>query len=161
VVSMSTTYQHQEAALSLALAALARLPVRVLVTLGHSVRAEDIELPANAEPVRWVPHRQVFPEASLVVTHAGLGTVLAALACGVPLLCLPLGREQPLNAARVEALGAGLVLPPTAAEADVRQAAERLLAEPSFRNAAQRFATVSAGYGDGARAVEALEALIP
>lgn len=158
---MSTTYQHQEAALALALGALAGLPVRVLVTLGHNLRAEDIRVPENAEVARWVPHRQVFPEAALVVTHAGLGTVLAALACGVPLLCLPLGREQPLNAERVQALGAGFVLSPTATETEVREAAERLLAEPSFRDSAQRLATVIAGYGDGARAMAALEALLP
>ena len=161
VVSMSTTYQHQEAALALALGALAGLPVRVLVTLGHNLRAEDIRVPENAEVARWVPHRQVFPEAALVVTHAGLGTVLAALACGVPLLCLPLGREQPLNAERVQALGAGLALSPAAAEAEVREAVRRLLSEPSFRTAAQQFAAAIAGYADGARAVEALEGLLP
>jgi UDP:flavonoid glycosyltransferase YjiC (YdhE family) len=161
VVSMSTTYQHQEAALALVLGALAELPVRVLVTLGPNVRADDIPLPANAEAARWIPHRQVFPEAALVVTHAGLGTVLAALACGVPLLCLPQGREQPLNAGRVAALGAGLALAPTASGAEVREAVERLLAEPSFREAAQQLATAIAGYGDGARAVAALEALLP
>ncbi|MGZ4387674.1 MAG: glycosyltransferase, partial [Gaiellaceae bacterium] len=160
VVSMSTTYQHQEAALALVLDALAELPVRVLVTLGHNVRAEDIALPANAEAARWIPHRRVLPEAALVVTHAGLGTVLAALACGVPLLCLPQGREQPLNAERVAALGAGLALAPTASRVEVRETAERLLAEPSFRETAQRLAAVIAGYGDGARAVEALEALL-
>ena len=90
VVSMSTSYQHQEAALALVLGALATLPVRVLVTLGHHLRVEDVAAPGErARSVRWMPHRQVFPDAALVVTHAGLGTVLAALACGAPLLCLP------------------------------------------------------------------------
>jgi UDP:flavonoid glycosyltransferase YjiC (YdhE family) len=160
VVSMSTTYQHQEASLALALDGLEDLAGRVLVTLGHRVRPADIRFPANASSAPWIPHRKLFPEAALVVTHAGLGTVLAALACGVPLLCLPLGREQPLNAERVQELGAGLVLSPTASESEVREAAQRLLAEPSFRESAQRLATAIAGYGDGERAIEALEALL-
>ena len=55
VVGMSTTYQHQEAALALALDALAELPVRVLVTLGHDLRGRGhIPLPANAEAARWI-----------------------------------------------------------------------------------------------------------
>jgi UDP:flavonoid glycosyltransferase YjiC (YdhE family) len=69
-------------------------------------------------------------------------------------------RRDPLRP-WVQALGAGLVLPPTATEAEVRQAVERLLDEPSFRDSAERLAAVIAGYGAGARAVEALEALLP
>ena len=60
---------------------------------------------------RFVPHGEVLPHASLVVTHAGMGTVMSALSHGVPLLCLPLGRDQFFNAAMVERLGAGRALP--------------------------------------------------
>jgi UDP-N-acetylglucosamine:LPS N-acetylglucosamine transferase len=49
-----------------------------------------------------------------VVTHAGLGSVVAALAHGVPMVCLPLTREQPENAQAVVRLGAGRALRPDA-----------------------------------------------
>ena len=43
----------------------------------------------------------MLPHAALVVTHAGWQTINAALADGVPLVCVPDGRDQPDNAARV------------------------------------------------------------
>jgi hypothetical protein len=48
-----------------------------------------IEVPENAVVVRYVPHGEVLPAAAATVTHAGHGTIAAALAHGVPLVCLP------------------------------------------------------------------------
>jgi len=36
----------------------------------------------------------VFPLADLVITHAGHGTLMRALSHGLPLVCLPMGRDQ-------------------------------------------------------------------
>jgi calicheamicin 3'-O-methyl-rhamnosyltransferase len=73
------------------------------------------------------------------VSHAGSGTVLGALAVGIPQLCLPQGADQFLNAAAVAAAGAGIALMPGEATADaVRQAVVRLLADDSFRTACNR-----------------------
>ena len=58
----------------------------------------------------YIPHRALLPHAQLVVTHGGIGTIMAAFDAGVPLVCLPLGRGQPGNAARVAELGAGVAL---------------------------------------------------
>ena len=56
------------------------------------------------------PPRAVVPGASVVVCHAGLGTIMAALRHGVPVLCIPLGRDQHANAAAVVAAGVGRAL---------------------------------------------------
>ncbi len=96
---------------------------------------------------------------ALLVTHAGLGSVVAALAHGVPLLCLPLGREQPQNAAAVARIGAGRVLAPDAAVDDVRAAIVELLANPDYRVAAERMATSIAAEGSADRAITELETL--
>ena len=58
--------------------------------------------------------RSPAPDCALV--HGGLGAVMASLAHGVPILCMPLGREQGENVSRVAACGAGEVL---AADASV------------------------------------------
>lgn len=85
----------------------------------------------------------MFPQADLVISHGGHGTVIAALAAGVPVLCLPMGRDQGDVAARVVWHSAGL----------------RLLGEPRFRDGARRLARALAEE-DGARgAVGELEAL--
>jgi UDP:flavonoid glycosyltransferase YjiC (YdhE family) len=56
----------------------------------------------------------------------------------VPLLVLPMGRDQADNAARVVARGAGLAIADTATEAEIGQAVARLLTEPQFQAAASR-----------------------
>ena len=60
--------------------------------------------------------------AALVVTHCGHGTVMRALSHGRPMLCLPMGRDQNDNAARVVARGAGLRLGADAAPPAIRSA---------------------------------------
>jgi UDP:flavonoid glycosyltransferase YjiC (YdhE family) len=67
-----------------------------------------LQLPANTHAVVFMPLRTVSPDAALVVTPAGRQTVSAALADGVPLPCIPDGRDQPGNAARVVFVDAGV-----------------------------------------------------
>ena len=55
----------------------------------------------------------------VVVTHGGHGTVMKALAAGVPLVILPHGRDQADTAARVTARSAGIALKRTAKRAVV------------------------------------------
>ena len=62
----------------------AQLPVRAVVTTGPSIDPASVRAGANTQVVRYVPHAEVLGSASLVITHAGLGTTLAALADGVP-----------------------------------------------------------------------------
>ena len=85
--------------------ALTSLPVRVLVTLGPALDPSGFfKAPDNVRLEKFVPHRAVLPHAAAVVSQFGLGTVMKALAHGVPLVCIPLVGDQPENAARVQAL---------------------------------------------------------
>jgi hypothetical protein len=68
-----------------------------------------------------------------VITHGGLGTTLRALAHGIPLLLLPLGRDQQFNAGRVVELGAGMRLPVESSPDEIALALVELLAQPQFR----------------------------
>src|SRR5262249_50643284 len=139
--------------------ALGDLPVRGLVTLGGVFAPSDFRLPPNVVAVGSAPHRAVFPSARAVVAHGGHGTVMKALAQGLPLLCVPLGRDQADNAARVVEAGAGLRLRPRASRAAIRRAAARLLGEPAFADAAGRMAAEIARDGAADRAVAELEGL--
>ncbi|MEO6208298.1 MAG: nucleotide disphospho-sugar-binding domain-containing protein, partial [Candidatus Limnocylindrales bacterium] len=131
VVGLSTTHQGHDSMLERIVGALATLPVRALVTTGGAALRSTP--PANVHVARFVPHGQVLPEAAVVVTHAGLGTVHAALAHGLPLVCLPMGRDQPDNAARVEWHGAGLRLSSKSSSATIGAAVERVLVDPASR----------------------------
>lgn len=121
LVSFSTTYQHQEEPLQRVAEALAGLDVHGLITLGGELELDALSKPPNVDVRAFVPHAAVFPRASIVVTHAGLGTVMAALAHGIPLVCMPMGRDQDTNARRVQGLGAGATLSVDAGRRSRRQ----------------------------------------
>lgn len=138
VASLSTTFQNQATVLEAIVAALGTLDVRGLVTLGPALAGATLDLPANVAAVESVAHAQVFPRASVVVCHGGHGTIMRALASGVPVACLPMGRDQDDNAARVEAHGVGLRLKRSASPERIRGAVARLLNGNGFREAARR-----------------------
>jgi UDP:flavonoid glycosyltransferase YjiC (YdhE family) len=92
-----------------------------------------------------------------VVTHAGHGTVMRALAHGLPVLCLPMGRDQDDNAARIVASGAGLRLKPSASAPRIAEAVRRLLAEPGFSANAGRLGRIIEADVAADRAIEELE----
>jgi UDP:flavonoid glycosyltransferase YjiC (YdhE family) len=121
VLSFSTSYMNQQALAQSVLDALGGLPVRALLTAGPALETHALRLPANARMVDYVPHRTVLPHAALMVTHAGWQTVNAALADGVPLVCVPDQRDQPDNAARVVACGAGVRVSKRASPAKLRR----------------------------------------
>jgi MGT family glycosyltransferase len=140
LVSLSTTTQGQDPMIRRVVCALGRMDVRGLVTTGPSFAAAGIDAPGNVTIVASAPHSAVLPHAGAVVTHAGHGTVIKALAHGVPVLCMPVGRDQPDTAARVVASGAGLRLRPGAGSRAIARALGTVLGDPSFRAAAGRMA---------------------
>jgi MGT family glycosyltransferase len=157
VVSFSTRFAAA-GIVQQVLDALATLRVRVLLTLGLTLEPEDLRIPANALVSNFVPHRAVLPFAQLVITHAGLGTVMAALVHGVPLVCIPLKNDQFENAARVVAAEAGRTLNRKTTRHLLRRAILQVLNEPRFRAGARRMADAIAA--DDTSAVEELEALV-
>jgi UDP:flavonoid glycosyltransferase YjiC (YdhE family) len=159
LVSMSTLQQGQGPTMSNIVEAIGRMPVRALVTLGPSLNAEDFAAPDNVVFEKFVPHSAVLPHASAIVSQCGLSTLAKALRHGVPLLCLPLIADQPDNAARIAAKGAGIWLAPSASPEQIRDALNRVLNEPSFREAARRLGEQMAGSKAEERAADELEAL--
>jgi UDP:flavonoid glycosyltransferase YjiC (YdhE family) len=159
VVSVSTTFMNQVDMVQRVLDALARLRVRTLVTAGPALDVGALRLPSNARVVGFVPHLAVLPHASLVVTHAGWQTINAALACGVPLVCIPSGRDQPDNAARVVHTGVGVRARKSASVAKLRSVIRRALDDPALKLHAADMAR-ALGRSDGTTATaDAIEAL--
>jgi UDP:flavonoid glycosyltransferase YjiC (YdhE family) len=159
VVGLSSTFQDQRGALQRVAEALGSLEVRGLLTLGPAMEGVALDLPENVVAVGSASHAQVFPHASAVVTHAGHGTVMRALAHGLPLLCLPMGRDQDDNAARVVAHGVGLRLRPSASPQKIAVALHRLLDDPSFRASAGALGRLIAADAEADRAVRELEGI--
>jgi MGT family glycosyltransferase len=144
LVAMSSTFQDQIACLQRVVDALGTLPVRGVVTTGPAIDPTSLEPTANVMVLRSAPHRQILHHASLVVTHGGHGTVMKALAAGVPMVIVPHGRDQADTAARVIARRAGIALKRTAtsgAMADAFSACSGTARiEPPRNGSATRFA---------------------
>ncbi len=119
---------------------LRELPLRMVVTVGPDRDPAVVgEQPPNVHVARYLPQAEVIPLCAAVVSHAGSGVFLAALAHGLPQLCLPQFADQFLNAAACVRAGAGLALQPGEATARaLRSATEELLSDPDVRRAAAR-----------------------
>ncbi|MDQ3379010.1 MAG: hypothetical protein M3546_01640 [Actinomycetota bacterium] len=92
------------------------------------------DVPANVHVERWVDEVDVLAHASAAVGHGGAGTTLSALAAGCPLVVVPLFGDQPANAIRVAAAGAGVVAP----FEGIRAGLELVLEDDSYREASRR-----------------------
>jgi MGT family glycosyltransferase len=160
LVSFSTSYMNQNSLVQRVLDALDGLKARVLFTAGPAIDVAQLRLPANTKAERFVPHKAVLPKASLVITHAGWQTVNAALSCGVPLVCIPDGRDQPDNAVRVLAAGAGVRVNKRASGGKIRRVVEQALGDPSLKRGAELMATALSRQDGALTTVEALERLV-
>jgi UDP:flavonoid glycosyltransferase YjiC (YdhE family) len=139
-----------------AVAAVAQLPVRALLTTGRSFDVATLgAIPANLQVEAWVPQAEVFPHTAVLVCHGGSGTVLGGLAAGIPQVVVPIGADQPQNAQSVAAIGAGLALTKPDTET-LRAAIQRVLDDATFRRAARAISTEMAALPRVDAAVEAL-----
>ena len=159
LVSLSSTFQDHAGCLQRIVDALGTLPVRGLVTTGPALDPDAVAPPPHVTVVAAAPHSQVLRHASAVVTHGGHGTVVRALAAGVPLVILPHGRDQGDNAARVTSRGAGLALKRTAAPSAIAAAVRRALEDPSLRAGAERLGAVIRADADAGTVLRELEDL--
>jgi UDP:flavonoid glycosyltransferase YjiC (YdhE family) len=130
VVSMGTAGQGGSSVLQRVLDALGGSAVRGWVSLPSYVAPNELSVPDNVILSGYVRHAAVMPHADLLVTHAGLGSIGAALTFGVPMVCIPEDRDQPVNAAAVARLGAGQQLFSDASPTAIREAVARGLAGP-------------------------------
>jgi UDP:flavonoid glycosyltransferase YjiC (YdhE family) len=160
LLSLGTTLQDQATALPRILEAVAPLPIRALLNLGGVLPPSAITSPPNVTVCEFVPHELLMPHMAAVVSHAGLSTVTAALAAGVPLVCIAQGRDQPDNAKRVVASGAGRAVDKGARPAEIAAALEGVLADPSVLDTTRHFADVIAGLGRGDVAARKVAELI-
>jgi len=119
------------------------------------------EIEPGRAPPRVKRARKAWVRAwdmAVVICHGGLSTITAALAAGVPLICIPQGRDQHINAARVAASGVGRVVAPEASAAEIATALLAVILDRSARESARRFAEEVATLG-GERATLEVEQL--
>jgi MGT family glycosyltransferase len=138
--SLGTLQNGSEGIFQTIAAACAELPVQLVMSLGAGLDRERLG-PLAGDPivVKYAPQLDLIKRAAIVITHAGINTALESLAEGVPLVCIPIGNDQPGVAARVAARRAGVVIPRSKLNQKRLQAAvHSVLMDQSYRQAAQQ-----------------------
>jgi zeaxanthin glucosyltransferase len=135
------------------------LDAQLVISTGHGVAPEALgELPGHPVVVSYAPQLDLLRRSTVAVTHAGLNTVLDALATGIPMVAVPVTNEQPGISARVVWVGAGEAfdykhVTPQA----LRAAVLRVRSDPSYRAAAERVRDSIRAGGGAPRAAEMIE----
>ncbi len=160
LVAFSTTFMGQTGLLERVARALGELPVRGLLTTGPSLDPRAVRAPPNVTVVRSASHAAALEEAALVVTHGGHGTVIRALAHGVPLVILPMGRDQGDNAVRAARVGAAVALSRHASARRLRRVIGAAVRDEALHAAARRARDRLARERRGDPAIAELEALL-
>ena len=160
LVAPSTAQDPEQRMLRAALEGLAGEPVRVLATTNRRQPRSPITVPRNARLVEWLSYARTMPLCDAVVSHAGHGTVVRALSCGVPLVACPAAGDMNENAARVSWAGAGVALPRRlTTPRGVRLAVRRLLSDDRFARQAGELAAWAQRNDGAALAAAEVEAL--
>jgi MGT family glycosyltransferase len=162
-VAASTMSGSDAGLLRAAVQGLASGSLEVVATAGGEVPADlrREALPANVHLAPWVDHARVLQRCAAVVTPGGAGTIVAALAAGVPLVVVPTTWDKPDNAQRVVEAGVGVRLSPRRCTPErLRAAVEQVLGDSGYRARAQRMASALAAAPGPAGAAVLLERLV-
>lgn len=114
-------------------------PVEVVATVSNLYQPSALgPQPSNVHVEQWLPLAPLLPLCDVVVCHAGSGTTLAALAAGVPLVLVPQGADQHVNAAACERRGVARVLREAVTPPAVRDAVMAMIPTGSRERMAAR-----------------------
>lgn len=137
--------------------ACSTLEAQLVISLGNP-EAQPIDLPGDPIVVPFAPHQKLIERSQVVVTHAGMNTVLTALGCGVPLVAIPITNEQPGIASRLARTKAGKTLQLSKLnEITLRTAISEVLSESSYRDNAEQLQKSIQESGGVKRAADIIE----
>jgi UDP:flavonoid glycosyltransferase YjiC (YdhE family) len=118
------------------------------------------DAPPNIIEEPFIPQLQLMERATLFVTHGGLGGLKEALFKGVPSLVIPLGYDQPYNAARLLHLGLGdAMLNQEISAETLTERIESLTADSSMRERAQTFRRLFEMHENDSRAAALIDSV--
>lgn len=133
LISLGSAYTHRPEFYRRCLAAYGNLPGRhVVLQIGRHTDPRELgDIPPGVEVHSWVPQRAILEQADAFVTHAGMGGCGGGLLAGVPMIAVPQGAEQFMNADRLVELGVArrIDTPDATAEA-LRAVLDELVTDP-------------------------------
>ena len=138
------------------------LPWHVVLTLGGGLSSADLgELPPNVEAHGWLSHTDVLPHTTVLLSHAGMSSVMRAMHAGVAQVLVPRTPEQHFVARRAAELGVGQALTPAEADAEsLRDAVLAVAADENTQRRVRELRDETRSAGGAVRAADVVEALL-
>jgi zeaxanthin glucosyltransferase len=160
--SLGTLQNGSEAIFRTITDACAGLDAQLVISLGGGLDPAKLgNLAGDPLVVHFAPQLQILKRAALVITHAGLNTVLESLCEGVPMVVIPLGNDQPGVAARLKARGACIVISRhRLSSSKLRNAVILVLQDNGYRKAAQVLQSAIQQLNGPDRAVDLIEQVL-
>lgn len=138
--------------------ACAPLNAQLVIALGsRDSKLVNMRLPGNPIVAGYAPQDALLAKAALSITHAGLNSVLEALAHGVPMLAIPFVADQTGIASRIVYRGLGESVTRRTSRDAMQSAITRLLTTPQYRDRCIQVSEAIKLAGGAARAAEIVE----
>lgn len=159
LVSFGTSYQAQADLYRRAIAAVADLDCRAIVTLGGMFDPAEFAAPDHVVVAGSAPHPPILARADVAVVHGGHSSTMRALSAGVPMVVIPMGRDQNDNAIRVAARNAGIRLSTNASPSRLAKAVRTVLTDDVYRASAEKLGMAIQAETSPATALDELEGI--
>ena len=134
----------------------------VVMSTGNKKTLELLgPVPENFIVRDFVPQSEVLKYADLCIAHGGMSSISDGISLGVPMLLVPLGADQFINAYRLQELGAGKVLTKKDATAEnLKREATLVLGDKTLKAEVKKIQESFITAGGPSRAVEEVERLL-
>lgn len=139
-ISMGTVFNQQKEYYEMCFEAFKDVDATIVMAVGkHTDLSEFSSFPDNFIVKSYVPQLEVLQYTDVFFTHGGMNSTSEGLYYGTPLAVIPVSADQPFVAQRVSELKAGIVLNLNeVSPALLRETAEKLLTDPSFKQHAEK-----------------------
>lgn len=117
------------------------LDINVFAALGAIDPASLHDIPENVEVGQMVPQLDILSQASVFITHAGMGGTGEAIYYGVPMIAIPQMDEQAITARQIERTGLGVAFldKNSITSESLKEAIVKLLKDESYHKTAEEF----------------------
>lgn len=160
--SLGTAFNNWPEYYPLLFDAVRDLDINVFAALGSIDPASLKDIPANVEVGQMVPQLEILSQASVFITHAGMGGTGEAIYYGVPMIAIPQMEEQAITARQIETLGLGCAFLDKSAitSEGLKNAIVKLLTEPSYKATARAYSADMRSLGGARASAQALMAFL-
>ncbi|MFB8277638.1 macrolide family glycosyltransferase [Nocardia colli] len=163
LISLGSAYTRQPEFYRQCIQAFGNLPGwHVILQIGKYTDPTELgDIPPNIEVHSWVPQRAILNQADAFVTHAGMGGCGEGLLAGVPMIAVPQGAEQFMNADKLVELGVARRIDTAEATAEnLRASLATLTTDPAVARRSAQLRSDTQAEGGTRRAADLIEEML-